>query len=254
LHKKHSRCIAHEWGHYFNTTASHGNPFHVWDYSAGRISDICRKISRLANMPDEHELFQNGDECIDISIKFWRIKDYKKMGAVAFADFYRHVFHSNWSVIQPSPKIINLARDFLSNHNMSNDFSTVHIRRCDRLASNANCTDVDVIYNQLLKLRTVRTWIIFSYAEVGYKEQLQSRLRALGKHIEFEGEDTCDNYAAFLSQSYLNGLAKGTLDTHVCNGYEAVGGYEENPRRSSNTVNDNYDAVSDVEYSRAICK
>lgn len=220
LGKKHSKCIADDWSDYFDTAANQGNPWHAVDSSLQ-----CRVINDTTT--DLNNLFADNEKCIDIHIVYWRIDGHME-GHEYSREFSTRMFHSSWTAIPPSPMIINRAAAFRRKHNISNVFSTVHIRQCDK---NSKCNDVDDICSELLNRPEIQTWMISTYAEEDYRQQLVKRLATLGKHIVFE-EESCDNYATYLTNSYLNGMAKGIIDTKWCTGY-----VENSKLTQQNTLN-----------------
>lgn len=211
LTRKHSKCIAESWSEYFDTSANRGNPWH--SAPASNAETKCIALSKDADF--EHLFAEGQGGCVRILDDYWHLDAAMETGHMFNQEYLTHIFHSKWTALRPSAQVVQSATDFLTKHNISGDFSTIHVRRCDRLKETAKCTSPDAIYNNMKNRPEIQTFIIFTYAEKDYKSRLESKLATLGKRIVFE-DDMCDNYFSYLRQMYLNGLSNTILDTHQC--------------------------------------
>jgi len=92
------------------------------------------------------------------------------------------------------------------------------------MRGNANCTAPDAIYNAVSRQDNYTTWLVTAYAEPGYVELLEERLRPLGRRFLFEDrlvmntEHPEDNYFTYILGKYITGTAATIIETHECSG------------------------------------
>mmetsp|Transcript_67025 Transcript_67025/g.195992 ORF Transcript_67025/g.195992 Transcript_67025/m.195992 type:complete len:378 (+) Transcript_67025:94-1227(+) len=250
LDGSHSEEVAESWGRYFNTWANGGNPWHELVNFRG-----CKIVDTSEEEVDMLALFDDGALCVNFisEIRIWQ-----KPGPMLSKD---------WDL--PVSNFIKMdAAQFLKRYAVEEAYGSVHIRRCDRLGKNQNCTDPNQIFKQIAKAKQIKTWLFFMYAEEGYREKLSKRLKPLGVKLLFEDEAVLndrfpkDNYYTYLLGKYLNGGAQVILETHMCHGdsvpdiIDTSNGIESHgiflPRITrEDVVEDAYEAVEE-EYS-AVC-
>mmetsp|Transcript_127090 Transcript_127090/g.395541 ORF Transcript_127090/g.395541 Transcript_127090/m.395541 type:complete len:412 (-) Transcript_127090:137-1372(-) len=209
LHRMHSIDIADSWDRYFDLSANGGNPFHELMNFTG-----CRDVdpSPWGGRRDDswEHIFDGGVKCVNIvNILPKTFVDNPRMKAVSGG-------------VPVSSLVRADADSFLRRNNVDSPYGSVHVRRCDRVRRNAQCTTPNAIYRQVAEHDHYTTWLFFMYAEEGYREKLREKLAPLGRRLLFEGEVELsgqfpeDNYYAYLLGKYLNGGADVILESHVC--------------------------------------
>mmetsp|Transcript_90913 Transcript_90913/g.283239 ORF Transcript_90913/g.283239 Transcript_90913/m.283239 type:complete len:413 (+) Transcript_90913:95-1333(+) len=209
LHAMHSLEVASSWGRYFDLRANGGNPWHELVNFKG-----CRKVKsqELEAKDTWTSMFDGGVKCVNM------VDDFPKA-------FLRHKIVRHLSPDVPvSPRLRADAQAFLDHHGVARPYGSIHIRRCDRLVGNHLCTTPEAIRANVAQNNVVSTWLVFMYAEQGYREKLRSKLKGFGRQLLFEDEVTLnpsfpkDNYYTYLMAKYLNGGAGVILETHSCLG------------------------------------
>mmetsp|Transcript_8093 Transcript_8093/g.25733 ORF Transcript_8093/g.25733 Transcript_8093/m.25733 type:complete len:384 (-) Transcript_8093:91-1242(-) len=207
LQRVHTVDLPGSWARYFNVEANGGNPFHEIKNFKG-----CKTFRpSIATQKDAWEkLFDMGHACVNI------VDDLPR-------DLIRHRIVAESDVEIPVSYLVqDAARTFISRYNLSEAYGSVHIRRCDMIESNRACTAPEAIYVQVAKHDVYSTWLVFLYAEPGYRERLQKRLAPLGRRFLFEDEVALnerypgDNYFTYLVGKYLHGAAGSIVETHHC--------------------------------------
>jgi len=202
LTSKHSMVIADDWGVYFDLTAHNGNPFHTADPNMTG----CRTFEKAAPWT---RLFNNGETCVNIKLNLHA----KGLPPELFDHQYSPRPSARADSLAAQALVQAFARPF--------DFGFLHIRRCDRLKTNAECTDPENI-TALLAPSIESTWLIFTYAELGYLPSLKKHLKALEPHKRFVYEDDLhfdagdDNYLLYVSSLAVRGMASNQINLHHC--------------------------------------
>jgi len=210
LEPRHSPKVSQSWEHYFDVTANDGNPFH--DLYEG---EDCKEIWDVDT--DFLKLFQDGETCLTFRARF---DHYTKKPAKELIKKYK-------PDMPYSRDVVNSAK--LVKGKLPENYGVIHVRRCDRLNTNANCTAVDNILASVKTMQQdpkkhVDAWVVFSYAESGYDELLQGRLTELGIKSIFEKDlsfalqpnNEEDNYFAYWVTDSVMGGASVLLNTHNC--------------------------------------
>mmetsp|Transcript_144112 Transcript_144112/g.268466 ORF Transcript_144112/g.268466 Transcript_144112/m.268466 type:complete len:329 (+) Transcript_144112:68-1054(+) len=192
--------LAADWSHYFNISGYRGNPFHELEPLAG-----CKEMSD----PDTRfeTMFADGSECINITRRLKDFNDFQHRNE------YRKDIH-----IRPSQDVISKA--YKLREGLPKDFGAMHIRRCDRMNTNAVCTSVESIYSLVESNPTVKSWIFFYYAEPGYRDRLKESLSTFSNRtFVFEDElnfGTDDNYFIMSVQNIIANRAHPYINLHKC--------------------------------------
>lgn len=124
-------------------------------------------------------------------------------------------------VFQPSHAVLSTANRIEQQYDLKNA-GAIHIRRCDVLDQNQFCSDPSAIAKQLDNLADFNSWVVFWYAEVGYKDRLRKSLEKPGRRVLFEDEMPLnpfkdgDNYFQFMVSQELSRRAKVTVSTRRC--------------------------------------
>lgn len=214
LSVKHSPYIHNEWNHYFDVSANRGNPFH--SHSTIRDCQHYRsgKNNKLA------KIFDKGGTCVNIADNMYRYPD---LG----------YFHDlGLGYLSPSQDVLTVAKNLTTNLMKDSDskyhYGFLHIRRCDRMATNDHCTDPHRILTALQNIPEVKKWVIFYYAEKGYKEKLSKELQSFSDHtFKFEDDldfttvddsDARDDYFKAMVMQQISAKASARVETHVCHG------------------------------------
>jgi len=204
LDPTHSEEVAVSWGRYFNLRANGGNPWHELVNFRG-----CKTLDTSEHPVDMWALFDDGSLCVNL------------VDEITLYQRPKPLFVKTWDV-PVSNFIKRAAAQFLERYDVEQEYGSVHIRRCDRLQSNMDCTAPEKIYEQIAQARQFKTWLVFMYAEEGYRQKLRARLKPLGVKLLFEDEVVLndlfpeDNYFTYLLGKYLNGGAQTIIETHMC--------------------------------------
>jgi len=197
LTDKHSSVIAANWSFYLDTDANHGNPFHPTSNMT-----FCKDV--IDPHTDFRYIFDDGATCVNILPNYSSLT---RKGEVKLS-----------TPIPVSRHVLGFAESALRAHGIRKMFGIIHIRRCDRLRSNANCTEPVLIADRVSAYADINTWIVFWYAEPGYPERLKRALEGTAKSFIWEEDlfDTSDNYLAVLAHHELKKRASASIDTHLC--------------------------------------
>jgi len=204
LNPKHSMKISSDWGRYFDTSAYRGNPFHdVVDF------DGCVTVGDS----DWTRIFDSGALCVNIEGNMHNFKHwYESEPRLAPLD------------MRPSRAVLQEATRLAVQARLPARYGAVHIRRCDRLKQNRQCTEPDNIYRLLKAHDNFTHWLVASYAEPGYIDVLKQTLAPLGRKLVFEEEFGLaplyegDNYFKFMVVNELKGAASLIFAAHLCEG------------------------------------
>jgi len=218
LSVKHSSVIAANWSFYFDTDANHGNPFHP-----AINTTVCKDVTDLDT--DFRAIFDDGATCVNIRREahgFMRRGEPKLSTSIPVS---RHV--------------LDFAESALRAHGIPKMFGIIHIRRCDRMDTNTNCTEPVLIADRVSAYADINSWIVFWYAEPGYPARLKRALEGTSKSFIWEEDllDTSDNYLAMLAHHELAKRASASIDTHVCNtGKEHLDSWEVDQQREDDMM------------------
>jgi len=207
LHEMHSADAAESWSRYFDMQANDGNPWHELVNFRG-----CATLGGQYKNSDLLRLFDSGALCVNIVSQLPPNEHLPREFAAVEPDLPVSTF------------VKSAANRFLRRYKVEKTYGSCHIRRCDRLQSNANCTAPHKIYEQLARGQQLQTWLFFMYAEEAYSRALRARLAPLGRRLLFEDEVVLndvfpeDNYFTYLLGKYLNGGAQMIVETHLCTG------------------------------------
>lgn len=208
LSRSHSATINKSWGHYFLEDL----PF---DGVIKRRPDC---VTFTEPSTDLFRIFDGGVTCVNLNLAFY--------GDSAIHQFLE--IYNMGDDLRPSRAVVSAVDELEMVHNLRSS-GAIHIRRCDLLPENRLCTEPSAVAGAVDALPAFTSWVVFWYAEEGYKEQLRSALAKPGRRVLFEDElllnpfEDGDNYFAFMAAQELFRRATATVDTHRC-------GYGPDPR------------------------
>jgi len=215
LTSKHSRRVNANWSHYFNVEAGCGkNPFNE-----------VRPFEGCVNISDPYfnfsnQLFSGNVGCVNIMLRRYAYKNHKfslddkKRCNIWKGGLAPSVYKQSRQLLQANGSNTTIPR-----------FGAYHIRRCDRMNSNAACTNPAFVASVINNITTVKDWVIFYYAEPGYKLHLKKLLwqcNPCNRIISFEDElplnpfQDGDNYYTFLVANDLLSLAAVRVESTYC--------------------------------------
>jgi hypothetical protein len=214
LTTKHSKVISKSWSHYLNMS-QFSDPLNS--------SKPCYETSTGATL---RNIFEEGRSCVNFRHTCY---DFPELMARSPKDFLASF------AISPLPisrDVLDVAHKWITGFGM-NKYGYIHIRRCDRLVTNADCTKPETISASVATFPSVRNWVIFHYSEPGYKDNLSKELLSLPNlSFVFEDEldligvdssdirltDKHDNYFQTLVANRIAAEASVVIDTHNCKG------------------------------------
>uniref|UniRef100_A0A7S2J6C1 Uncharacterized protein n=1 Tax=Alexandrium andersonii TaxID=327968 RepID=A0A7S2J6C1_9DINO len=215
---RHSPVIASNWSVYVDTNANGGNPFYPADSKLP-----CKDVRR--HDTDFRTIFDDGATCVNIWTHFYLMTRRDEIEKAP--------------MLPPSHYVLIFAADALRSHGISGTYGIIHIRRCDRMDTNTNCTEPVLIADRVSAYADINSWIVFWYAEPGYPERLKRALEGTAKSFIWEEDllDTSDNYLAMLAHHELAKRASASIDTHVCNtGKEHLDSWEVDQQREDDMM------------------
>jgi len=203
LTSNHSPVIAEDWGVYFDVNDHNGNPFHAADENMTGCKTIATENTSW------YKIFDDGS--VNIMLNLHRTPGLPK-GLLFNALGYPSVSAITYGVVSQA---------FSQAATSPREYGFLHVRRCDRLSANAQCTEPEFV-EALVAASSMTTWLVFTYAESGYLPALKRQLRALQNKTFFYEEDlqldvAGDNYLLFAAVLVLRGLAGEKIDQHLCN-------------------------------------
>jgi len=208
LTTQHSKTIRKNWDHYFKISDHQGNPFH--DLRGVKCHGVSERTKLSA-------MFDSGSTCVKLTGNMYSYSD-------------RTNFCDGPHRLAPSQDVLTVAEDIRRNlmKDTESHYGLIHVRRCDRMNQNSHCTDPDRIFAAVESVPKVKAWVVFMYAEHGYKENLFEKLQALPNHT-FQSEDdlklftiypddTTNNYFRSMVMNEIAAKAAARVETHECNG------------------------------------
>uniref|UniRef100_A0A7S1MNR4 Uncharacterized protein n=1 Tax=Alexandrium catenella TaxID=2925 RepID=A0A7S1MNR4_ALECA len=206
LAQKHTAEIADDWGRYFDLSANGGNPWNELVNFRG-----CKVVSHHLSEQEWTGIFNDGSLCVNVESSF-------KAGLLELQWLAPRLRVD----VSASALILDEASSFLRRYSVEQAYGSVHIRRCDRINGNEDCTSVDRIYQEIAGNDRFSAWLLFMYAEEGYRQALRERLEPLGRKLLFEDDVALttrfpkDNYFVYLLSLYLHVGAAALVETHIC--------------------------------------
>jgi len=204
LDRMHSPTINNSWGHYLEAL-----PF---DGVISKKPDCVTFSDPSTNL---FHVFDGGVTCVKLAMPFCRSEQ-------CHPDVQQFVRLSEVSAnFKPSHAVLSAANRIEQQYDLKSA-GAIHIRRCDVLAQNQKCTDPSAVAKQVDTLKGFTSWVVFWYAEAGYKDRLRKRLEKPGRRVLFEDEMPLnpfmdgDNYFQFMVSQELSLRAKVTVETRRC--------------------------------------
>lgn len=198
----HSPSRSTDWSRYFDIDAFRGNPFHELENLAG-----CKQIN--ATDTNFRTIFDDGSWCVNIASNMRSFTNYSSL------------LRLNNIHLKPSEYVHSKAKQLAED--LPDGYGALHIRRCDRLRTNAKCTDVEQVCKKIAMYPSVRAWLVFYYAEPNYRGMLQGGLSMLSNQTQpkliFEDDldfGTDDNYFIDGVRRLMKDNASVFIDYHIC--------------------------------------
>uniref|UniRef100_A0A7S1S6J8 Phospholipase B-like n=1 Tax=Alexandrium catenella TaxID=2925 RepID=A0A7S1S6J8_ALECA len=213
LARKHSPNVSSDWSHYFDVQAGCGKyPFNEVEPFEG-----CLNISD-SDFDFSKQLFSSDAGCVNIMLRLYSFRN-------TSSPLHGHQKCDIWTR-GLAPSVYQQSRQLraASASGQGLRYGAYHIRRCDRMDTNAECTDPSVVVSLLNNITDVSNWIIFYYAEPGYRGELERELQRLPRNLTITFEDDLalnpfedgDNYYAWLVSFDLLRKASVEVQTTHC--------------------------------------
>eukprot|EP00408_Alexandrium_pacificum_P021327 CAMPEP_0171194404 /NCGR_PEP_ID=MMETSP0790-20130122/20873_1 /TAXON_ID=2925 /ORGANISM="Alexandrium catenella, Strain OF101" /LENGTH=302 /DNA_ID=CAMNT_0011659603 /DNA_START=103 /DNA_END=1008 /DNA_ORIENTATION=- len=206
---QHSLVVNQDWSHYFSVPHGCGQgPFNEVEDFAG-----CREVDDK-NTDFSRPLFNSTNGCVNLRLPY--VYRTARGFPIPAPEDSCHVGIPDQAHAH--------ARQAVAEKGLPESFGTAHVRRCDR-GGRPGCTSPASVASAICGVTGVGTWVIFYYAEHGYKDQLANALASsCNPTVVFEDDMSLnpfqdgDNFYAFQVANAIMSMSIAKVQARDCPG------------------------------------